>query len=402
MLDAAGVVDGDPTAPVELTPDLDLPAWQFLRDHAPEWLLPGAGTLLDDTVVALTTNPAFVDAFLLGLNAQVVAELRFRNYPLIPGWTPVRTFWDRANAATGAVDDDIVDIATWPADSPFGAASHQTPSASSADLVVLFNTPLFREYPGTLVYLVPALRNAGRHARLGGPARLRRPPVPRVPGADLARPDVLRLRPRPRARRRAVGRAGGDRERAPLLQRRRRSRARRATAPTSPPDTVSAPRRVLIRGDILLGGCVTVTEIGVLLPVRLETRFVAPGSPARWRLRVRVVPDAVSITNHDDLAVDRRARRGRGDVACRRRTPPRVGRRGAARGATLAAAVGAERAAWLARTFPPVTGPDGPITITGRPRRAREMRAPRVMGLPPTMEIWIARGGPTAGARRRR
>ena len=72
----------------------------------------------------------------------------------------MRTFWDRANAATGDVDDDIVDIGTWPADSPFGSPSHQTPSASSADLVVLFNTPLFREYPGTLVYLVPALRNA--------------------------------------------------------------------------------------------------------------------------------------------------------------------------------------------------------------------------------------------------
>ena len=100
VVDAVGAVDADPTAPVELTPDLDLPAWRFLRDNAPEWLLPGAGTLPDDTVVALTTNPAFVDAFLLGLNAQVVAELRFRNYPLIPGWTPVRTFWDRANAAT--------------------------------------------------------------------------------------------------------------------------------------------------------------------------------------------------------------------------------------------------------------------------------------------------------------
>ena len=159
MLDAAGVVDADPTAPVELTPDLDLPAWRFLRDDAPDGCSP-VRARSSDTVVALTTNPAFVDAFLLGLNAQVVAELRFRNYPLIPGWTPVRTFWDRANAATGEVDDDIVDIGTWPADSPFGAASHQTPSASSADLVVLFNTPLFREYPGTLVYLVPALRDA--------------------------------------------------------------------------------------------------------------------------------------------------------------------------------------------------------------------------------------------------
>ena len=129
-------------------------------------------------VIALTTNPAFVDAFLLGLNAQVVAELRFRNYPLIPAWTPVRTFWDRANAATGDVEDDIVDIATGRPRSAFGAASHQTPSASSADLVVLFNSPLFREYPGTLVYLVPAAARREREARLDETAELRSPQFP--------------------------------------------------------------------------------------------------------------------------------------------------------------------------------------------------------------------------------
>ena len=50
----------------------------------------------------------------------------------------------------------------------------------------------------------------------------------------------------------------------------------------------------------------TAPSIGVLLPVRLETRFVAPRatSGAPWRMRLRVVPDAVSITNHDDLASD--------------------------------------------------------------------------------------------------
>ena len=101
----------------------------------------------------------------------------------------------------------------------------------------------------------------------------------------------------------------------------------------------------------------------MLLPVRLETRFVGPGRPPRWRLRVRVVPDAVSITTHDDVpsaveldAVEAMWRAAGGATSSRRQ--------GGARGATLAAAVGAERAAWLARTFPPVTGPDGAITIT--------------------------------------
>jgi hypothetical protein len=253
VIDAVGAIDVNPTAPVELTPDLDLPAWRFLRDNAPEWLLPGAGTLPEDTVVALTTNPAFVDAFLLGLNAQVVAELRFRNYPLIPGWTPVRTFWDRANAATGDVDDDIVDIGTWPASSTFGAASHQTPSASSADLVVLFNTPLFREYPGTLVYLVPALRNAGGTLDWANRPSFDDRQFPAFQGRIS--PDQtffgFDLDPALGAERWVVleetvnGRRFFNAATRPSAAKNGADLAR---------DTVSAPRRVLIRGDILLGG----------------------------------------------------------------------------------------------------------------------------------------------------
>jgi len=158
--DTAGLVATAPLQPVEQAPDLDLAAWQFLRDHEPEWLLPGADTLQPDSVVALTTNPGFIDSFLVGLNAQLVGELRFRNSPTVPGWTPVRTFWNRANSATGDGEDDIVDIASWPPGSAFGAPDHQTPSASSADLVVLFSSALFREYPGTIVSLVPAARDA--------------------------------------------------------------------------------------------------------------------------------------------------------------------------------------------------------------------------------------------------
>jgi hypothetical protein len=138
---------------------------------------------------------------------------------------------------------------------------------------------------------------------------------------------------------------------------------------------------------------VSAPQIGVLVPVRLETRFVAPlGRRLRWRLRVRVVPDAVSITNHDDLAstVELDAVEAMWRAAGGQGLESADGRRA---WRELARAVGAERAAWLARTFPPKTGPDGQITIT-RPSETRtEMRAPKVMGLPPAMELWMARGG---------
>jgi hypothetical protein len=254
--DAAGFVEAEPTSPVELKPDLDLPAWRFLRDNAPEWLLPGAGTLEPDSVIALTTNPAFVDAFLLGLNAQLVAELRFRNYPLIPAWTPVRTFWDRVNAATGGVEDDIVDIATWPPGSAFGAASHQTPSASSADLVVLFYSPLFREYPGTLVYLVPASRDANGKLDWTKRPSFDSPQFPTFQGRISPDQTFFGFDLDPKL----------GSERWVVLE--ETVNGRRFFNAASKPsaahngadlaaDTVSAPRRVLIRGDILLGGAQT-------------------------------------------------------------------------------------------------------------------------------------------------
>ena len=140
----------------------------------------------------------------------------------------------------------------------------------------------------------------------------------------------------------------------------------------------------------------TAPQIGVLLPVRLETRFVAPGSATgRWRLRVRVVPDAVSITMHDELAstVELDAVEAMWRAAGGHGLESPEGRRA---WRALAAAVGAERAAWLARTFPPVTSPAGEITIA-RPSETRTaMRAPAVVGLPPALEIWIARGGQPA------
>jgi hypothetical protein len=156
VLELIDGLDDEPLTPPELCPDLDLPAWQMLRDHDPDWLLPGAGTMPEDRVVAMSTNPTFVDAFLLGLNTQVVGELRFRNIPIRTGCTPMRQFWARADTASDGYADDIVGVHRWAAGSDLGSLDHQTPQAASADLVIVFRTPLFRRYPRTLVYLTPA------------------------------------------------------------------------------------------------------------------------------------------------------------------------------------------------------------------------------------------------------
>jgi hypothetical protein len=81
--------------PVEIEPELDLPLWSFLSNSAPDWMLPGASDLREGDVVALSTNPAFVQSLLVGANHQVTAELRWRNLPLVTRWSPLRKFWHR-------------------------------------------------------------------------------------------------------------------------------------------------------------------------------------------------------------------------------------------------------------------------------------------------------------------
>jgi hypothetical protein len=136
--------------PVDLEPELDIPLWSFLSDASPDWLLPGIGDLPEHRVVALGTNPAFVEAMLVGANTQTLNELRFRNLPLVTRWSPLRKFWQRPGGAF-----DIRPIGTWPGASPFGGASLQ-PAGVGIEAVVVFRTRLFRRYPATVVYLYKA------------------------------------------------------------------------------------------------------------------------------------------------------------------------------------------------------------------------------------------------------
>lgn len=135
--------------PVEIEPELDLPLWSFLSERAPDWMLPGAGDLIDGDVVGLSTNPAFVEALLVGANHQTTAELRWRNVPLVTRWSPLRKFWQRK-----AKEFDIVPIKAWPANAALGTAA-LVPPGRTAEAVVVFRTPLFRRYPATVVYLYP-------------------------------------------------------------------------------------------------------------------------------------------------------------------------------------------------------------------------------------------------------
>jgi hypothetical protein len=144
--------------PLEDCPDLDLPAWRYLRDRAQYWLLPGAQTLSSGEVVSLRTNPQFVEQFLAGFNQQALAELHWRGHPVRAGCTPLRRFWDRTPTGAGGRRDDIAGVAGWidAGGVPTGRAGEHPPAGVVPErLVVVIRSELFRRYPATLVSLAP-------------------------------------------------------------------------------------------------------------------------------------------------------------------------------------------------------------------------------------------------------
>ncbi|MCW2810675.1 MAG: hypothetical protein JWP61_1133, partial [Friedmanniella sp.] len=164
VLDGITGVRAPELAAPDLALELDLPLWSFLKESAPDWLLPGGGELPVDRVTAMQTNPEFVDAFLVGANHRSLGELRWRNLPLVTGWTPLRRFWQRIGDGGGGPETDIrpvLDILTppspglprWTDASVLGAPAHQR-DGQGARLVVVLHTELFRRYPSTLVYLM--------------------------------------------------------------------------------------------------------------------------------------------------------------------------------------------------------------------------------------------------------
>ena len=130
----------------------------------------------------------------------------------------------------------------------------------------------------------------------------------------------------------------------------------------------------------------------VLLPVRLETRFLppdpgaAPGAPeALWRLRVRVEPDAPCMARRP--APVSRLEAQLAAVCWAEAGGSLDGEAGAAAHRKLAAAVTGGRADLLLRSVPVVRSGDGFVPFEEYPERPEPITAPLV-GLPRVLELW--------------
>jgi hypothetical protein len=157
---------------VGLQPRFTDPMYERVRALSVDYLVPGVGTVPNNTLSLLEINPAYIEAFLVGLNHEMSRELRWREYPAALGQTWFQHFFDNVDPA-GAVDVRPIDswTATAPLGHEYGQADglEQGEEEGAAGLVVLIKADLIRKYPDVRVYAVPAtIDEAGDRVPLAG------------------------------------------------------------------------------------------------------------------------------------------------------------------------------------------------------------------------------------------
>jgi hypothetical protein len=149
----------DPLAPVTVTPRLSQPMYEPLRDLFPDMLLPGLDRVPYNRITLLVPDPAFIEAYMLGLNHEMSCELLWREFPTDLRGTYFRQFWDvRGGLASDATEAqrealrDVPPIAQWQ-----GALGSNMPADRAKDLrILLIKGDLLRRYPDALIYAAKA------------------------------------------------------------------------------------------------------------------------------------------------------------------------------------------------------------------------------------------------------
>ena len=137
----------DPLQPTETGPKYPQAMYAPLAQLSPDWMLPGVSQLDPDCATLLATNPAFIEAYMVGLNDELARELLWREYPADRRVTFFQNFWSSSNADIGA-------IAAFNANTPLGG--HVLSAAGGNQLVLLIRATLFQRYPNAIVYAAQA------------------------------------------------------------------------------------------------------------------------------------------------------------------------------------------------------------------------------------------------------
>ena len=130
------------------------PMYEPLRELFQDMLLPGLDRIRNDSLVELSANPAFIEAYLVGLNHELARELLWREFPTHLDSTYFRQFWDvRGSLSSSASAEererflDIPEIRHW----KYPLGSNMPAPRGSNLFMLLIKGDLLVRYPNAVI-----------------------------------------------------------------------------------------------------------------------------------------------------------------------------------------------------------------------------------------------------------
>jgi hypothetical protein len=148
----------EPFEPILAAPNFPAAMYEELKALSTDWLLPGAELVPPNNVFALSTNSAFVAAFMMGINHEMGRELLWREFPTDQRGTYFRHFWDRRGTADFGKSDISEPIHKWKRDLGQDLSTGEL-------LVVVLRADFLRRYPRTMIYAIRAKHTGPGKAR---------------------------------------------------------------------------------------------------------------------------------------------------------------------------------------------------------------------------------------------
>lgn len=180
-------------------PVIDTPMYKPLEKLSKEFLMPNLSLIPQNSITAVVTNQAFIEAYMVGLNHEFARELLWREYPTDQRGSVFRQFWDVKGLQPEPGENvdvfrervrDIPKIHRWPRASKLGTHDNRErpPKPQEEDIVLVIRGELLKKYPNTVIYAQKAdwgLTNGQPDPKLE--RTLRNVPNPQTAGDDLIR-----------------------------------------------------------------------------------------------------------------------------------------------------------------------------------------------------------------------
>jgi hypothetical protein len=149
-IDPALRVDDSGLDQIMVAPRLPVATAPYLTELSPDWLLPGVGEVPPDSVMAFVPNPAFIEAFLVGMNHEIGREMLWRGFPTDQRGTVFDSFWANDDRA-------IPSVHGWRR-----TLGRNASGLAASGTVLLLRGELLRRFPTAAIFLHPAQLSNGQ------------------------------------------------------------------------------------------------------------------------------------------------------------------------------------------------------------------------------------------------